>query len=66
MRSDYRALLETIITGKTGHEVITTNNPLELEELMQGHTPALIISDLKMLGATGSRWRTGSSRRPRS
>lgn len=50
---DMLALLRTIISGRTAHRVITTNNPLELEELMETHRPALIISDLKMLGRDG-------------
>lgn len=50
---DMLLLLRTIIGGKTSHEVVTTNNPLELEELMARHAPALIISDLKMLGRDG-------------
>ncbi len=50
---DMLVLLRTIVTGRTGHRVVTTNNPLELEELMEAHRPALIISDLKMLGRDG-------------
>ncbi|MGC8763136.1 MAG: response regulator [Acidobacteriota bacterium] len=50
---DMLLLLETIITSKTDHDVVTTNNPLELEELMARHTFSLVISDLKMLGRDG-------------
>jgi DNA-binding NtrC family response regulator len=50
---DMLFLLKTIITGRTPHEVVTTNDPLELEELMAVHHPSLIISDLKMLGRDG-------------
>jgi DNA-binding NtrC family response regulator len=50
---DMLFLLKTIIGGRTPHHVVTTNNPLELEELMARHTPSLIISDLKMLGRDG-------------
>jgi len=50
---DMLVLLRTIVTGRTAHRVVTTNNPLELEELMETHRPALIISDLKMLGRDG-------------
>ncbi len=50
---DMLLLLKTIISGRTPHEVVTTNNPLELEELMAAHPPALVISDLKMLGRDG-------------
>jgi DNA-binding NtrC family response regulator len=46
-------LLETIITSRTDHDVVTTNNPLELEELMARHAFSLVISDLKMLGRDG-------------
>jgi DNA-binding NtrC family response regulator len=50
---DMLTLLETIIITKTGHEVVVTNNPLELEELMAAHDFSLIITDLKMLGRDG-------------
>jgi DNA-binding NtrC family response regulator len=50
---DMLRLLQKIVTDKTDHEVITTNNPLELEDLVAAHAPALVISDLKMLGRDG-------------
>lgn len=50
---DMLLLLETILTSRTDHEVVTTNNPLELEELMERHGFSLVISDLKMLGRDG-------------
>jgi DNA-binding NtrC family response regulator len=50
---DMLLLLETIITSRTDHDVVTTNNPLELEELMARHAFSLVISDLKMLGRDG-------------
>ncbi|MEW5984715.1 MAG: response regulator [Acidobacteriota bacterium] len=50
---DMLRLLETIITSRTGHSVVTTNNPLELEDLMAASPPSLVISDLKMLGRDG-------------
>ncbi|MGA9752427.1 MAG: response regulator [Acidobacteriota bacterium] len=50
---DMLLLLETIITSKTDYEVITTNNPLELEELLKTHSFEMVISDLKMLGRDG-------------
>ena len=50
---DMLLLLRTIVTGRTPHEVVTTNNPLELEELMAAHSFSLVISDLKMLGRDG-------------
>jgi DNA-binding NtrC family response regulator len=50
---DMLLLLRTIVTSKTAHEVVTSNNPLELEDLCAAHSPALVISDLKMLGRDG-------------
>ena len=50
---DMLRLLQTIISSRTAHAVVTTNNPLELEELLEAHHPALVISDLKMLGRDG-------------
>jgi DNA-binding NtrC family response regulator len=50
---DMLTLLETIIRAKTPHEVVVTNNPLEIEELMAAHRFSLVISDLKMLGRDG-------------
>lgn len=50
---DMLLLLETILTSRTDHEVVTTNNPLELEELMARHAFSVVISDLKMLGRDG-------------
>jgi DNA-binding NtrC family response regulator len=41
-------LLKTILMGKTGYEVTTTNNPLEVSKLLQEESYDLIISDLKM------------------
>ena len=50
---DMLTLLETIIRAKTPHDVVVTNNPLEIEELMAAHWFSLVISDLKMLGRDG-------------
>ena len=50
---DMLALLETIITTKTPHEVTVTNNPLELEDLLAAKPVSLVLSDLKMLGRDG-------------
>ena len=50
---DMLLLLQTIITARTDHEVVSTNNPLELEDLMAAHAFSLVISDLKMLGPDG-------------
>ena len=41
-------LLQTILTGKTGYEVVTTNNPLEVSKLLQEKSFDLFITDLKM------------------
>jgi DNA-binding NtrC family response regulator len=50
---DMLALLQTIIGTRTEHEVTASNNPLELEELLEKAAPSLVISDLKMLGRDG-------------
>ena len=41
-------LLKTIIMDKTGYEVTTTNNPLEVSKLLQEDHYDLVITDLKM------------------
>jgi DNA-binding NtrC family response regulator len=41
-------LLKTIITDKTGYEVDTTNNPLEVEKLLKEQHYDLVVTDLKM------------------
>ncbi len=41
-------LLRTILMDKTGYEVITTNNPLEVGKLLQEETFDLVVTDLKM------------------
>lgn len=41
-------LLQTILTGKNGYEVVTTNNPLEVSKLLQEEAFDLVITDLKM------------------
>ncbi len=41
-------LLKTILMDKTGYEVITTNNPLEVSKLLQEAPFDLVITDLKM------------------
>ncbi len=41
-------LLKTILMDKTGYEVETTNNPLEVEKLLKEQTFDLVVSDLKM------------------
>lgn len=41
-------LLKTILTDRTGYEVDTTNNPLEVSRMLQEKAYDLVISDLKM------------------
>lgn len=50
---DMLDMLEMIITDKTPHEVVTTNNPLELHQLLQQHDFNLVITDLKMPSMDG-------------
>ncbi len=45
---DMLALLAMIIREKTNHQVTTTNNPLEVLELVKTEDYDLVISDLKM------------------
>jgi DNA-binding NtrC family response regulator len=41
-------LLKTILMDRTGYEVTTTNNPLEVSKLLQEDHYDLVITDLKM------------------
>ncbi len=41
-------LLKTILMDKTGYEVATTNNPLEVSKMLQEKTYDLVVTDLKM------------------
>jgi DNA-binding NtrC family response regulator len=41
-------LLKTILMDKTGYEVVTTNNPLEVSKLLQDENFDLVVTDLKM------------------
>ncbi|MHB9073325.1 MAG: response regulator [Desulfobaccales bacterium] len=41
-------LLKTILMDKTGYEVTTTNNPLEVSKMLQEAHYDLVITDLKM------------------
>lgn len=50
---DMLALLAMIIAEKTVHKVTTTNNPLEVPELIKTGDYNLLISDLKMPGMDG-------------
>ena len=45
---DMLALLAMIIEEKTEHKVTTTNNPLEVPELIKTGNYSLLVSDLKM------------------
>ncbi len=50
---DMLALLAMIITEKTTHKAITTNNPLEVPKLIKEGAFDLLIADLKMPGMDG-------------
>ena len=41
-------LLRTILMDKTGYEVTTTNNPLEVSKLLQEQPYDVVVTDLKM------------------
>ena len=41
-------LLKTILMDKTGYEVTTTNNPLEVSKMLQEKHFDLVVTDLKM------------------
>jgi DNA-binding NtrC family response regulator len=45
---DMLELLELIITDRTDYEVVTTNSPLEVPELMKSQAFDLLITDLRM------------------
>ena len=45
---DMLVMLEMLITDKTPHEVVTTNNPFEIEDLLAKNDFNLVITDLKM------------------
>ena len=45
---DMLRLLKTILMDKTGYEVTTTNNPLEVSKLLQDSQFDLVVTDLKM------------------
>lgn len=50
---DMLELLELIITDRTDYEVVTTNNPLEVTELLQRQPFDLLITDLRMPDVDG-------------
>ena len=45
---DMLVMLEMLITDKTPHEVVATNNPFEIEDLLAKTEINLVITDLKM------------------
>lgn len=45
---DMLVMLEMLITDKTPHQVLSTNNPLEIRELLAENEFNLVITDLKM------------------
>ncbi|MBI5605328.1 MAG: sigma-54-dependent Fis family transcriptional regulator [Deltaproteobacteria bacterium] len=45
---DMLELLELIITDRTDYQVVTTNSPLEVPELLKKDTFDLLITDLRM------------------
>lgn len=50
---DMLALIKMIIEGYSDHQVTTTNNPLEVAEILSKERFDLIITDLKMPGMDG-------------
>ncbi len=50
---DMLTLIKMIIEGYSKHQVTTTNNPLEVAELINKEQFDLIITDLKMPGLDG-------------
>ena len=50
---DMLALIKMIIEGYSDHQVTTTNNPMEVAELLPKERFDLIITDLKMPGMDG-------------
>ena len=50
---DMLALMKMILEEKPDYEVLVTNNPLEVAELMERARPEVVITDLKMPGMDG-------------
>jgi DNA-binding NtrC family response regulator len=50
---DMLTLIKMIIEGYSDHQVTTTNNPMEVTELLSKECFDLIITDLKMPGMDG-------------
>ncbi|MBI5479999.1 MAG: response regulator [Deltaproteobacteria bacterium] len=50
---DMLALLRTVIRARTEHEVLQTNNPLEVSEILDRAPVDVVVTDLKMPGMDG-------------
>jgi DNA-binding NtrC family response regulator len=50
---DMLSLIKMVIEGYSDHQVTTTNNPMEVAELLTKESFDLIITDLKMPGMDG-------------
>ncbi len=50
---DMLALLRTLLHGRTEHQVLATNNPLEVAEILGREPVDAIVTDLKMPGMDG-------------
>jgi DNA-binding NtrC family response regulator len=50
---DMLALMRMIIEEKSDHEVLVTNNPLEVGEILAREKVDMVITDLKMPGMDG-------------
>ncbi len=50
---DMLALLRTLIRGRTEHQVLATNNPLEVAEILGREKVDAVVTDLKMPGMDG-------------
>jgi DNA-binding NtrC family response regulator len=50
---DMLALMKMIIEEKSDHEVLVTNNPLEVGEILEREKVEVVITDLKMPGLDG-------------
>ena len=50
---DMLALLRTVIRGRPEHEVLATNNPLEVGEILDRQPIDVLVTDLKMPGMDG-------------
>ena len=48
--TDMLVMLKMLITDKTPHEVVTTNNPIEVEELLSENDFNIVLKNIKHLG----------------